>query len=518
MHMPTENALVRKIAHGMGLAVIALFVWIAVEPAVQAADTAEAGLKAGVAKIDVTHPDVPLATNPLWVKALVIRNGSNTAVLITVDAVAIGEIGPIRNDYLGTVRTALQKELKIDPQHVLVNASHCHGTVCNDVADRTIAAVKQAYHNLVPVQAGIGVGHEDRVMENRRLFLKNGKEIDIRHAYSMPPDEEVAGVGPVDPQIGILRLDTPQGQPVAVVYNFACHPIKGVPDGTNTADLTGFASQVIEDNLGNDAIALFVQGCAGDINPAKYKDVYNPHNSQELGNLLGLSALTAIRKIKCQPTTELKVINETLALPRADLQERIAEMALEKESLLRSLGGTTLNFKTFVPLFVRYNLFEEYPSYYSQYYRHEEMLGRNDLQKLDAENRRNLDAYLRNVRTMEELTRNQINTRLLEKHQAQNIAAGSRTVDVEIVGLRVGNFVLVTFPGGLTVQIGLNIKQASPHQPTFVAGYTNGYIYYAPTTKQLQNVGGAQEDSDCILAPEWQPIFENKVAEILKRL
>ena len=43
-------------------------------------------------------------------------------------------------------------------------------------------------------------------MENRRLKLKSGKEVDVRHAYSMPPDEDVAEVGPVDPEIGILRL------------------------------------------------------------------------------------------------------------------------------------------------------------------------------------------------------------------------------------------------------------------------------------------------------------------------
>jgi len=91
-------------------------------------------------------------------------------------------------------------------------------------------------------------------------------------------------------------------------------------------------------------------------------------------------------------------------------------------------------------------------------------------------------------------------------------------VDVEVVGMRVGEFVLVTFPGELTVRIGLNIKKASPHDHTFVAGYTNGYIYYAPTAEQLLNVGGAQEDSDCILAPEWQAIFEGQAAELLERL
>src|SRR4029453_5811712 len=129
-----------------------------------------------------------------------------------------------------------------------------------------------------------------------------------------------------------------------------------------------------------------------------------------------------------------------------------------------------------------------------------------------------VEAYLANVYTMEELTRVQTNLALLKKHQAQNIAAGKRTVEVEVKGRRTCDFVLVTFPGELTVQIGLNIKKASPHKNTFVAGYTNGYIYYSPTAEQLLNVGGAQEDSDCILAPEWQKIFEDKVAELLKRL
>src|SRR5690606_23265753 len=149
---------------------------------------------------------------------------------------------------------------------------------------------------------------------------------------------------------------------------------------------------------------------------------------------------------------------------------------------LASLRGTSLNLKTFVPLVVKYNVTSEFPSYYSHRYLHEKKLGRTDMQRLDLENRKNLDQYIRNILTMEELTRLQTNLALLRKHQATNSAAGKRTLDVELVGLRVGDFVLTTFPGELTVQIGLNLKKASPHEPTFVAGYTNGYIYYAPTT------------------------------------
>ena len=126
--------------------------------------------------------------------------------------------------------------------------------------------------------------------------------------------------------------------------------------------------------------------------------------------------------------------------------------------------------------------------------------------------------YVKNVRTMEQLTRLQTNLKLLQKHQAGYVAAGKRTVSVEICGLRVGDFTLLTFPGELTVQIGLNLKKASPHKNTCIAGYTNGYIYYCPTATQLRNVGGAQEDSDCMLAPEWQKIFESKAAQMLQQL
>jgi len=303
-----------------------------------------------------------------------------------------------------------------------------------------------------------------------------------------------------------------------VVYNFACHPIQGVPSGGNTADLTGFASKVIENNLSDGTIALFVQGCAGDINPVLYKDVNNPRDAEPLGNLLGLSVLQALKKIKSGERGQLKVLNEKLGLPRADHTNRIDSMLLEQAKLLKSLKGTSLNLRTFIPLVVKYNASSDFPSYYSHRYLHDKMIGRNDLNKLDADNRQNMKLYMENIYTMEELTRLQTNLALLRKHQETNRAAGMKALEVEVLGVRIGEFVLVTFPGELTVQIGLNIKKSSPHKHTFVAGYTNGYIYYSPTAKQLLNVGGAQEDSDCLLAPAWQKLYEDKVATMLKKL
>ncbi|MBC8871496.1 MAG: hypothetical protein H8E44_18895 [Planctomycetes bacterium] len=502
--------------NGMSLAIT--FVLFAVVGSLPTANARAAQLLAGAAKVEITNTKAGPANDPLYTKALVVKDDTTTVAIITVDAVAIGEIGPISDDYLGIVRSQIEKELGIKPTNVLVNASHCHGSVCSDVDQRTLQAVAQACVNMVPVTVGAGVGHEDRIMENRRLKLKNGKELDVRHAYSLPPDEEVAAVGPVDPEIGVLRLDREDGRALAVVYNFACHPIQGVPSGKNTADITGFASKVIEDNLNDDTIAVFLQGCAGDINPVWYKDVDHPRSAEPLGNMLGLSALQALRKVQTSEDGRLKVLNEVIELPRADLAERVVAMEAERERLCQSLRGTSLSLKTFLPLVVKYNLSAEFPSYYSHRYLHDRAMGRDDLDKLDARNRSDMERYIRNIYTMEQLTRLQTNLALLRMHQSDNLAAEKKTIDVELLGLRIGDFVLLSFPGELTVQMGLNIKKMSPHELTFVAGCSNGYIYYAPTAEQLRNVGGAQEDSDCLLAPEWQKLFEDKAAEMLGEL
>ena len=261
--------------------------------------TTDNALYAGVSKVEITDTEAGAWNDPLFVKALVLRQGDHTAVMVTIDAVAIAEIGHIPNDYLDNVRSEISEEFSFNPDHVVINASHCHGMVRKDVDQLTIKAIRQAQRHMTRVRVGVGTGHEDRIMENRRLKLKHNSEGDVRHAYPMPPDDQVIGVGPIDPQIGVLRLDREDdGRTLAVVYHFAIHPIQTVPSRANTADITGFASQVIEDNL-DGAVAMFLQGCGGDINPVQYKDVDNPRDAEPLGNMLGLSTLKALRRITC---------------------------------------------------------------------------------------------------------------------------------------------------------------------------------------------------------------------------
>ena len=322
---------------------------------------------------------------------------------------------------------------------------------------------------MTAVTVGAGAGHEDRISMNRTLILKDGKAWTIRHTNPCPPDDEVAGVGPIDPEIGILRIDRVDGRPLAVVYNFACHPYLTVPKGGVTADFPGFASGVIEDTLGEGTMALFLQGAGGDITEILYKDVHRPRDSEPLGRMLGLSTLNAWRTIKTNDAT-LKIISETIELPRkTDFDERIAELEAEQAQLLKSLRGTSLNVKTFVPLYIQYTLDPEHPSYYSYRYLHSEQMGADELREIDAQNRTHLDKYLRNMRVMEKLARIQDKIATLDRHKAINEAAGEPTVTTEVLGIRIGDFVLITTATELGVEIGLNLKQSSPFEHTYVA-------------------------------------------------
>jgi hypothetical protein len=473
-------------------------------------------LEAGTAVVDVTDRTIPVH-DTLHAKALILKEGDRTVVLLTIDAVALGELGRIKSDFLPQLRARIAKELGLAPENLLVNASHCHGVLRVDFPELCFQVIKSAHARLVPVRAGVGSAQENSISENRRIHMRDGSEVDMRRAYSLPTDQAIASVGAIDPQIGLLRLDRLDGSNLALLYNFACHPIMNPPSSGNSADYPGIASAIIEEQLGG--TAFFIQGCAGDINPVHYKEVSQPADSTPYGNQLAVSVLRAARKLTTQPDSPLRFVHQNILLPRgADLTARITKLEAERLRLVQSLRATNINFKSFLPLLLQQKLNPEYPSQSAQSYLHERYVGKDSLAKLDAENRAAVETYLANLAIMEQITRLNTNVALLRMHLAQNQKAMEKPLDVELTALRVGDFRLVTFPGELTSEIGMNIKKASGQPGTFVAGYTNGYIYYAPTAKQRLNTGYAQEDCDCLVAPEWQKAFESQALELLKGL
>ncbi|WP_206352142.1 hypothetical protein [Tautonia rosea] len=476
-------------------------------------------LLAGVAKIEITSPDAEKVNDPCFAKALVLRQGKRVAVLVTVDAVAIGGIGSIPDTFMESVRLELERNPGIPPSHVIVNASHCHGVVRSDSDQLVVRAVREAYRKLVPVKVGAGVGSETRISENRRVTLHDGRQVDMRRAYAFAWDKDIASIGPIDPQIGLMRIDREDGRPLAVLYQFACHPIMNPPDKGSSADFPGVASALIESALGDGVIAFFVQGCGGDINPVQYKDVLHPPDAEPLGNLLGARVIERWRSITPVADGQLAVQQRVITLPRAaDFEKRINALEEERSRLVHALKGTNIQFETFLPLLIQQRLDPNSPSGSTHSYLHESSQGRDDFARLDAENRAQVDSYLANIKIMEELTRINTNITLLRRHELETKRAGDAPLEAEMCALRIGDFKLVTFPGELTVEIGLNVKNDTGDPHAFVAGYTNGYLFYTPTVDQRVNPGFAQEDCDCLVAPEWQALFEAAALEMLRNL
>ena len=95
---------------------------------------------------------------------------------------------------------------------------------------------------------------------------------------------------------------------------------------------------------------------------------------------------------------------------------------------------------------------------------------------------------------------------------------GTGPIPAEVQAIRIGDFVLVTFPGEPFAEIGLRIKKTVAFPKTFVAGYSNGELAgdYAPTADYYDKQ--AYEDSYTQLAPQWEEIYEHKALEMIGRL
>ena len=153
------------------------------------------------------------------------------------------------------------------------------------VRDSLITAVKEARAKLEPARIAFGQGIS---MAN---INRRAKDVDGQVSLGLNPD------GPADRQIGLIRLERPDGALIALVANYAMHGT--VMSGQNLAvsgDGPGTVTAYLEQKLG--APVLFVNGAAGDLAPiySVYPDAKSGHLSQ-FNVLLGDRILEAARAI-----------------------------------------------------------------------------------------------------------------------------------------------------------------------------------------------------------------------------
>lgn len=183
---------------------------------------------------------------------------------------------------------------------------HDHNTEYSAQAKQTlIAGIKESRAKLEPARLGVGWGFASATI-NRRARDKEGPAFLGLNPY-----------GPVDHQVGLIRLEKADGSLLALIVNYAMHgTVLGGENTQITGDAPGIVADYVEQKLG--APMLYINGAAGNIAPiyTVYPDFKSGHLSQ-FRVLLGDPILEANAHLG--PTTsavELRLGEKIVETPR----------------------------------------------------------------------------------------------------------------------------------------------------------------------------------------------------------
>lgn len=239
-----------------------------------------AGLKAGVARVDITPPGLPMygyadrtqpatgTLDPLYARVLVLEAGEGRMALVTLD---LGRVfGPAS---LARLRESVRKSSGISA--LLITASHTHAGP--NILDEYPSGEPPPWESAAIEKIGGAVGEAARQMKEVRLGTGYGRVYIGYNRRRVNPDGTVTMLwqnptriptAPVDPRVGVLRLDTTDGKPFAILVNYACHPVVFGPDNLRySADFVGVMCDRVEKSFDSRPLCLFLQGADGDINP-----------------------------------------------------------------------------------------------------------------------------------------------------------------------------------------------------------------------------------------------------------
>ncbi len=166
-------------------------------------------------------------------------------------------------------------------------------------------AINTAYARLAPARAGVGVTELNGASRNRNFEP-------FRRNTDVPRDEAGARKIQIDPAVTVLRVERPDGTPVAVWSNFAIHPTSFGDDNLLfSGDNAASAERVAEQKIGGGVVNVWTNSAEGDVSPDGGPDpglqyVPNAFASANLaGTRVGNAIVRAWRSAKPEAALEI---------------------------------------------------------------------------------------------------------------------------------------------------------------------------------------------------------------------
>ena len=321
-------------------------------------------MKCGVAKVDITPAvgtelcghfrsnlkSVGVHSN-LYAKALVLDDGENRVVLVSCDLLGVA------STLVASARRRIEDLTGIKGENVMISCTHTHSgpgsmpcrvigksdeAYQDQLVKKIAGAVYLALGNMREVGIGLGVGFED-LAASRRVKWPDGS---IRFDWldpNTPPKEQI------DKELKVLTVRGMCRETIAVVINFACHPVTigGKASNLISSDFPGVATDLIEKVKGGGAIALFFNGAYADTHPRKNLipgyNYYTPIEGDELtvtlGTILGAAALKISETTHTCSDISIDVCSEVIKVPleKVPSEEELKSRMLEEEQRLKEL-------------------------------------------------------------------------------------------------------------------------------------------------------------------------------------
>lgn len=339
--------------------------------------TGSGSFRAGAAQVDITPTHLPAIINgefqerhwneiadPLFVRALVLDDGSVKIALVVVDSCMI----PDR--LADSIKDQITHQVGIPADRILISATHCHSApslaailgsrvdehYLAEFPDHVVDAVAIANKNLQEAELGYAADADPENVFCRMFIMKPGTAWTENRAFTgshgdiaqMNPfgkqNDIVCRTGSPDPTVSVLSIRKLDGSPLAI---YACYSTHYAEIFKISADYFGVFAKSIAKKIqaGPDFIAMIANGTSGDSNCI---DFYRPDrvfNPSTVGESVAEAALRALKKIEYRRNISLSMKEEKITLairkPNPDqvrqaknyLVKRICSDSIEDEEI-----------------------------------------------------------------------------------------------------------------------------------------------------------------------------------------